>query len=101
MLIILRFLSTPTFPVVSHIIFLEVMKLVARGLAGTTLHVANRSELHLDLLAQALNFVKLLLLRRVLLQRLLLIILRHGLVQDNQVFNLQVHKQLVFHLLVV
>ena len=100
MLIFLRFLATPTFPVVSHIIFLEVMKLVARGLAGTTLHVANRSELHLDLLAQALNFVKLLLLR-VLLQRLLLIILRHGLVQDNQVFNLQVHKQLVFHLLVV
>ena len=100
MLIFLRLLSTLTFPVVSHIIFLEVMKLVARGLAGTTLHVANCSELHLDLLAQALNFVKLLLLR-VLLQRLLLIILRHGLVQDNQVFDLQVHKQLVFHLLVV
>ena len=74
MLIFLRFLSTPTFPVISHIIILEVMKLVARGLAGTTLHVANRSELHLDLLAQALNFVKLLLLR-VLMQRLLLIIL--------------------------
>ena len=100
MLIFLRLLSTPTFPVVSHIIFLEVMKLVARGLAGTTLHVTNRPELHLDLLAQALNFVKLLLLR-VLLQRLLLIILRHGLVQDNQVFHLQVHKQLVFHLLMV